>query len=107
MAGGSIFAGFFGEPFDMKDNHSRLGVLISLIPAVLVIFLISDPFKGLIYSQMLLSIQLPITIFTQIYLTSSRKVMGEYSNSGPLKIYLLLIGGVVTFLNIRLLLSIL
>ena len=107
MAGGSIFAGFFGEPFDMKDNHSRLGVLISLIPAVLVIFLISDPFKGLIYSQMLLSIQLPITIFTQIYLTSSRKVMGEYSNSSPLKIYLLLIGGVVTFLNIRLLMSIL
>ena len=107
MAGGSIFAGFFGEPFDMKDNHSRLGVLISLIPAVLVIFLISDPFKGLIYSQMLLSIQLPITIFTQIYLTSSRKVMGEYSNSGPLKIYLLLIGGIVTFLNIRLLMSIL
>ncbi|HNW53978.1 MAG TPA: Nramp family divalent metal transporter, partial [Bacteroidales bacterium] len=106
MAGGSIFAGFFGEPFDMKDNHSRLGVLISLIPAVLVIFLISDPFKGLIYSQMLLSIQLPITIFTQIYLTSSRKVMGEYSNSGPLKIYLLLIGGIVTFLNIRLLMSI-
>ena len=107
MAGGSIFAGFFGEPFDMKDNHSRLGVLISLIPAVLVIFLISDPFKGLIYSQMLLSIQLPITIFTQIYLTSSRKVMGVYSNSGPLKIYLLLIGGIVTFLNIRLLMSIL
>jgi len=107
MAGGSIFAGFFGEPFDMKDNHSRLGVLISLIPAVLVIFLISDPFKGLIYSQMLLSIQLPITIFTQIYLTSSRKVMGIYSNSLPLKIYLLVIGGVVTFLNIRLLLSIL
>jgi manganese transport protein len=107
MAGGSIFAGFFGEPFDMKDNHSRLGVLISLIPAVLVIFVISDPFKGLIYSQMLLSIQLPITIFTQIYLTSSRKVMGEYSNSSPLKIYLLLIGGVVTFLNIRLLMSIL
>ena len=107
MAGGSIFAGFFGEPFDMKDNHSRLGVLISLIPAVLVIFLISDPFKGLIYSQMLLSIHLPITIFTQIYLTSSRKVMGEYSNSSLLKIYLLLIGGVVTFLNIRLLMSIL
>jgi len=107
MAGGSIFAGFFGEPFDMKDNHSRLGVLISLIPAVLVIFLISDPFKGLIYSQMLLSIQLPITIFTQIYLTSSRKVMGVYSNSVPLKIYLLVIGGVVTFLNIRLLMSIL
>lgn len=105
MAGGSIFAGFFGEPFDMKDNHSRLGVLISLIPALLVIFVISNPFKGLIYSQMLLSIQLPITIFTQIYLTSSRKVMSKYANSLPLTIFLLLIGAVVTFLNIQLLIS--
>jgi manganese transport protein len=105
MAGGSIFAGFFGEPFDMKDNHSRLGILISLIPAVLVIFVISNPFKGLIYSQMLLSIQLPITIFTQIYLTSSRKVMTKYANSLLLTILLLLIGAVVTFLNIRLLIS--
>ena len=105
MAGGSIFAGFFGEPFDMKDNHSRLGVMISLIPALLVIFVISDPFKGLIYSQMLLSIQLPITIFTQIYLTSSGKVMGKYANSIQLKILLLLIGAAVTFLNIRLLVN--
>jgi len=105
MAGGSIFAGFFGEPFDMKDNHSRLGVLISLIPALLIIFVISNPFKGLIYSQMLLSIQLPITIFTQIYLTSSGKVMGKYANSLQLKILLLFIGAAVTFLNIRLLVS--
>jgi len=105
MAGGSIFAGFFGEPFDMKDNHSRLGVLISLIPAVLIIFVISNPFKGLIYSQMLLSIQLPITIFTQIYLTSSTKVMSKYANSLPLTMFLLVIGAVVTLLNIRLLVS--
>lgn len=107
MAGGSIFAGFFGEPFDMKDSHSKLGVMISLIPALLVIFIISDPFKGLIYSQMLLSIQLPITIFTQIYLTSSKKVMSKYANSLPLTVFLLLIGAMVTFLNIRLLISIL
>ncbi len=106
MAGGSIFAGFFSEPFDLKDNHSRLGVLISLIPAVLVIFVISNPFQGLIYSQMLLSIQLPITIFTQIYLTSSPKVMGKYANSKPLVVFLLLIGALVTYLNIRLLLSV-
>jgi len=105
MAGGSIFAGFFGEPFDLKDIHSRLGVLISLIPAVIVIFIISNPFKGLIYSQMLLSIQLPITIFTQVYLTSSRKVMGKYANSLYLKTILVLIAAAVTYLNIRLLMS--
>ena len=106
MAGGSIFSGFFSEPFDLKDNHSRLGIFISLILAVLIIFLISNPFKGLIISQMILSIQLPFTIFLQIYLTSSKKVMGKYANSKWLNIVLLLVGLAVTYLNIRLLMSI-
>lgn len=105
MAAGSIFAGIFNEPFDMKDNHSRLGVAISLVFALVIIFLISNPFKGLIYSQMLLSIQLPITIFLQIYLTSSKKVMKEYANSRRFNIVLLLIGVIVTGLNIMLLIS--
>lgn len=106
MAGGSIFSGFFSEPFDLKDNHSRLGVFISLILAVIIIFMISNPFKGLIISQMILSIQLPFTIFLQIYLTSSKKVMGKYANSKWLNFVLLVVGGVVTYLNIRLLISI-
>ena len=80
MAAGSIFAGMFKEPYDIKDNHSRMGVGISLVIAFLIILLISNPFKGLIISQMILSIQLPITIFSQVYLTSSEKVMGKYKN---------------------------
>jgi manganese transport protein len=107
MAGGSIFAGFFGEPLDLKDNHSRLGVYISLFIGLIVIFFITDPFKGLIYSQMILSIQLPFTIFLQIFLTSSKKVMGQYVNSLWTKTVLLSIGLVVSYLNLRLLLSIL
>jgi len=107
MAGGSIFAGLFGEPFDIKDNHSRLGVIISLTLAMLVIFLIRNPFQGLIISQMILSIQLPFTIFLQVYLTSSGKVMGKYKNKPRTTWLLLLIGFIVTFLNLSLLLSIL
>ena len=105
MAGGSIFAGIFGEPYDIKDKHSRLGVLLTMVPATLVIFLIQSPFQGLIYSQMLLSVQLPITIFTLVYLTSSKKVMGKYANSTAGKIILWSIGLVVTVLNIVLLIS--
>ncbi|MDD3920626.1 MAG: Nramp family divalent metal transporter [Eubacteriales bacterium] len=105
MAGGSIFAGIFGEPYNIADNHSRAGVLITMVPAALIIFLISSPFDGLIYSQMLLSIQLPITIFTLISLTSSKKVMGKYANSTLDKTLLWIIGLVVTFLNVALLLS--
>ena len=105
MAGATIFAGMYKEPYDMKDNHSRLGVLISLVLAVCVIFFISDPFQGLIVSQMLLSVQLPFTIFTQVKLTSSEKVMGKYKNSTLSKIVLYLLGSIVTILNVMLFVS--
>jgi len=105
MAAGSIFSGIFGEPFDIKDNHSRLGVAISFIVALLIILFISNPFKGLIFSQMILSIQLPFTIFVQVYLTSSEKVMGKYKNGKLHTVVLYTIGAIVTFLNIALLVS--
>lgn len=105
MAGGSIFAGIFGEPYDIKDSHTRFGVLLTMLSAVAVIFFITSPFDGLIYSQMLLSIQLPITIFLLIYLTSSKKVMGKFVNKRTDKILLWLIGAVVTLLNVMLLMS--
>lgn len=107
MAGGSIFAGMFGEPFDIKDSHSKLGIFISLFFATVLIFLISDPFKGLIISQTVLSIQLPFTIFLQVRLTSSSKVMGKYANTRLTNTMLILIGAVVTYLNIRLLINLL
>ena len=103
IAGGSIFAGIFGEDYNIKDYHSWHGVLLTYGVAVLIIMFISDPFQGLIYSQMLLSMQLPITIILLMYLTSSRKVMGKYANSLRLKIILGIIGAVVIGLNILLL----
>jgi len=105
MAGGSIVSGISGEPYDIRDNHTRWGVLISIIGALVVIFFIGNPFKGLILSQVFLSIQLPFTVAIQVYLTSSRKVMGKYANSNFLKSLLLFIAGFVTYLNIRLLIS--
>jgi len=105
MAAGSIFAGIFKEPYDIKDNHSRLGVALSLVVAFLIILLISNPFQGLIISQMVLSIQLPFTIFLQVHLTSSRKVMGKYRNTIFTGIMLYTIGAIVTVLNIMLFVS--
>lgn len=105
MAGGSIFAGIFSEPYDISDSHTRIGVLLTMLPAAAIIFFVSSPFDGLLYSQMLLSVQLPITIFTQIALTSSQKVMGHYANSRLDKTLLWTAGGVVTMLNVALLLS--
>ena len=105
MAGGSIVSGMYREPYDVKDNHSRIGVVISLVGALILIFFISNPFKGLILSQVFLSIQLPFTIAIQLYLTSSKKVMGKYANSRFLIGWLSVIAGIVTFLNIKLLID--
>lgn len=107
MAAGTIFAGMYKEPYDIKDNHSRLGVAISLTVAFIIILFISNPFYGLIVSQMVLSIQLPITIFLQVKLTSSEKVMGKYKNSHFTRVLIYTIGVVVTILNIMLFISLL
>ncbi len=105
MAAGSIFAGIYREPYDVKDSHSRWGILISLVLALLIIMVVKNPFMGLIYSQMILSIQLPVTIFLQVYLTSSGKVMGKYRNKTFARWVLYILGGIVTLLNIMLLIS--
>lgn len=105
IAAGSIFAGMYNEPYNMKDIHSRIGVIISLGVALLIIFMISNPFKGLLISQAILSIQLPITVFLQVRLTSSKEVMGKYANKPFTKWMLYTIAGIVTFLNVLLLVS--
>ena len=105
MAAGSIFSGIFGESYNIKDIHSKVGVVLSLGIALLVIFFIDNPFYGLIISQMILSIQLPFTVFLQVGLTSSSKVMGKYANSTWTKWLLYGIAAIVSALNIMLLIS--
>jgi manganese transport protein len=106
MAGGSIFAGTFQEPFDIADNHSRTGILITILGGLLLVFFIGDPFQGLIWSQIALSIQLPWTIFALIFLTSSSAVMGKFANYKSHKMLLWIVAAAVSFLNIMLLVQV-
>ena len=46
MAAGSIFAGIFNESYHIKDVHSRVGVLLSLGIALIIILFIKNPFDG-------------------------------------------------------------
>lgn len=39
MAGGTIYAGLFKEPYDIKDVHTKAGVATILLLATVVIFL--------------------------------------------------------------------
>jgi manganese transport protein len=103
MAGGSIVAGMAGEPYDPSDNHTRVGIILTLVGALLITLLITDPFHGLILSQMALSVQLPWTIVLQILLTSNPRIMGKYVNGALDNILLWTTAIVVSGLDLLLL----
>ena len=99
MAGGSIFAGMFGEPYNTGDRHTRLGIGLTLAIGTAAIFVVDNPFNALILSQILLSVQLPWTIFLQIHLTSSKKLMGKHANDRTGRVMLWAVAAVVVALN--------
>jgi len=100
MAAGSIFAGMFNESYNSRDPHSVVGIAISYGVSLLIILFIGDPFKGLLVSQMVLSLQLPLTVFLQVSLTSSKRVMGKYANKPWNTSLLYFLATIVTILNI-------
>ena len=100
MAAGTISAGMFGEEYDIHDRHSSLGVLLCMVAAAVVCLLVRDSFQGLVLSQALLSLQLPITVFLQVYLTSSERVMGKWKNGVATKVALVVIGVLVTAIDV-------
>ena len=70
------------------------------MPALAAIFFVTDSLRALILSQVLLSLQLPITVLLQLHLTSSRKVMGTYANEGIGKLLLWAVALVLIGLNL-------
>jgi manganese transport protein len=103
MAGGSIFSGMFKQNYNPHTKITKYGIWLTLVVACIFILFIKDPLEGLIYSQVFLSMQLPFTIFLQIYLTSSKKIMGKYANSKLVNSLLWVCGIFISVLNIVLL----
>ena len=46
MAGGSIFAGIFGRAYEIEDGRSKLGILVTLLPALAAVFFVQDTFRA-------------------------------------------------------------
>ena len=107
MAGGSIFAGLCSRGYDIATHTSKVGVAITLGVALAAVMLVTDSYRALLLSQVLLSIQLPITIILQLYLTSSRKVMGVHANTPMGNIWLWMTAAIVIPLNIILFIKVL
>lgn len=106
MSGGIISSGAVLERYNANDRHTTVGILGVILSAMCIIFFIDNTFQGLILSQVVLSIQLPITIIALLTLTGSKKVMGDFVDSQWKKIILFLFAGIVILLNIVLLIQI-
>ncbi len=105
LAGGTVFTGFLGKEIDAQKKWFRAGVLLTAVPAIVLIIFLKDVYMSLIWSQVVLSLQLPFTILPLILLTRSRRVMGRYANGRFENLLLYVCGAIITVLNALLLLS--
>ena len=94
-AGGVITAGLIG-----KKLPPLLLRGLTLIPALVVLALASDPTSALVYSQVLLSFGIPFALFPLIRLTSDRKLMGNHVNKPGTKALGYAVAAVITLLNV-------
>ena len=80
---------------------------LALLPAVIVIALYGSEgtFKLLIFSQVVLSLQLPFAIIPLVHFTSDKKKMGNFANALWVKILAWLTAIIIIALNFKLLLD--
>lgn len=81
--------------------------LLAIIPALLVIYIAGEDQVGplLIFSQVLLSMQLAFAVIPLIHFVSDKKRMGIFVISLPIKIVSWLIAAIIAILNFRLIYS--
>lgn len=105
MAEVNVVTGFLGKPEDPRTPLYRIATFITAIPSFLIIISGIDTFKILIFSQVILSIQLPFTLTPLLILCRKKEVMGGLRSSNTEFTLAILVSVVVIALNIYLLYS--
>lgn len=106
LAGQIVMEGFL--KLTLKKWQRRLITRsLAIIPAIIMVALKGE--KGskdlLIFSQVVLSMQLPFAIVPLIQFTSSKKYMGEFRNSLVVKILSIIVASIIIGLNVWLLIK--
>ena len=98
LAGQSILEGFLGTKLNPWIRRIILRV-INVIPTSVAISLHYDPLLLLVYSQVVLSLMIPLPLIPIIYYTSRKKVMGQFVNRGMITFLAVLTAAVIVGLN--------
>jgi manganese transport protein len=105
MAEVNVVTGFLGKPEDPRTLLYKVSVFVTAIPSFFIIISGMDTFRILIFSQVVLSIQLPFTLIPLIVLCRRNDVMGAFRSSNREFVTALIISGIVIALNLYLLYS--
>lgn len=75
---------------------------LALIPAIIIVLGAEGRnIDGLVISQVLLSLQLPFAVFPLVYVCAKKQWMGEFASPYWMTAGGLLIGGIITILNLQ------
>jgi manganese transport protein len=100
MAGQLVMQGFVGFRIPIWVRRA-----VTMIPALVVVALGVNPTQTLIFSQVVLSLVLPIPMIALVWLTQRRDVMGEFVNSRFVQVLSVAGALAILVLNIVLLLQ--
>jgi manganese transport protein len=104
MAGQTILEGLLGSKVSPWLRRIVIRV-INVVPASIAIALGYGPLTLLVYSQVVLSLLIPLPLIPLIYYTSKRRFMGEFVNSRIITLLAIATAAAIVGLNAVLLLT--
>lgn len=92
---------------EIQDAYKLLSPLLGVIPALIAILFFGEQGTGqlLVFSQVILSLQLSFAVIPLVMFTSDRCLMGEFVNPRWLKVLAYAVATVIVGLNAWLLLQ--
>jgi manganese transport protein len=105
LAGQAIMEGLLGKKVNLWLRRF-VTRFINVIPTTIAILLGLDPLNILVYSQVILSIMIPIPMIPLVIATRDRKLMGEFVNKKITTLVAMIFVGIILVFNSYLLFSI-
>ena len=103
MAEANVLTGYLGRSEDPRSRFYRMSLFVLALPALGVIMAGLNSYTVLLLSQVVLSIQLPLTILPLIVVTGDRRLMGDLASGATERVLASAAGLLIVGLNFFLL----
>jgi manganese transport protein len=104
LAGQVIMEGLIGKRWNIWARRI-VTRMVNVFPTTIAVLLGLDPLHLLIYSQVVLSLMIPLPMIPLVYYTSKRSFMGEFVNGHVTTIVALVTVGLILTFNSYLILT--